>query len=122
MFSTRRTPCICHACSTKLYIPWDSTTKEAYIQPRYGKVNNFKYSKILGSHNNWVIMKFLDDGSDNVEYECINRNILDDNVTNTSLISTEVNYGAIDDDDSACHGYYIIIVIHIHIPFKQTRI
>ena len=67
-------------------------------------------------------MKSLYYGSENVEYEWINRNILDDNVTNTSLISTEVNYGAIDDDDSACHGYYIIIVIHIHIPFKYTWI
>ena len=54
-------------------------------------------------------MEFLDDGTDNVEYECINSNILDGNFRNTPLIITEVNYVAIDADYSACHGYYIMI-------------
>ena len=39
----------------------------------------------------------------------INQTILDGNVMNMSLIITEGNYGAIDSDDSTCHGFYIII-------------
>ena len=54
-------------------------------------------------------MNLLDDGTDNVKYECMNRNILDGNFMNVSLIITEGNYGDIYADYSACHGYYIII-------------
>ena len=39
---------------------------------------------------------------------------------NVSLIITEVNYGATYADNSACHGYYVIIFFHIHIPFNKT--
>ena len=53
-------------------------------------------------------MNFLDYVTNNVEYECINITILDGNVMKISLIITEVNYGDIDDNDSACHGYNII--------------
>ena len=38
----------------------------------------------------------------------MNLTILDGNTISMSLIIMEGNYGAIDDDDSACHGYYII--------------
>ena len=53
-------------------------------------------------------MNFIYDVTDNVEYECINRTILDGNVMKMSLIITEVNYDAVDADDSACNGYNII--------------
>ena len=56
-----------------------------------------------------IIYYLLDDGTDNVKYECMNRNILDGNFMNVSLIITEGNYGDIYADYSACHGYYIII-------------
>ena len=51
---------------------------------------------------------FLDDRTDEEYYENINQTIIDGNVMNMSLIVTEVKYGAIDNDDSSCHGYYII--------------
>ena len=54
-------------------------------------------------------MNFLYDGTDNVDFECINRTILDGNFIKMSLIVTEINHGAIDADDSEFHGYYIII-------------
>ena len=44
-----------------------------------------------------------------MEYEWINRTTLDGNVTNMSLIITEVKYGAIGPGYSSCRGYYIII-------------
>ena len=49
-------------------------------------------------------MNYIYDVTDNVDYGCINRNILDGNVMNISLIITKVNYGAIDDDDTPFHG------------------
>ena len=54
-------------------------------------------------------MNFLDDGKYEEEYKHINQTILDGNVMNTSLIIIEGDYGAIDDDDSTCHCYHIII-------------
>ena len=54
-------------------------------------------------------MNFLDDGKYEEEYKHINQTILDGNVMNTSLIIIEGDYGAIDDDDSTCHCYNIII-------------
>ena len=53
-------------------------------------------------------MHFVDYGTYEEDCEHINRNILDGNVMNMSLIIMEENYGAIYDDDSSCHGYYII--------------
>ena len=52
--------------------------------------------------------EFLDDGTDEEYHEKNNRNILDGNVMNISLIITDGKYGAIDTGDSPCHGYYII--------------
>ena len=94
--SIRIIPCSCHVCTTKLSLPWGSTIKEACNQPIYGRVYNCKYSLIIGSHNNCIIMNFLDIGTDNVEYEYINITIFDGNVMNISLIITKGNYGAID--------------------------
>ena len=34
--------------------------------------------------------------------------VIDGNTMNMSLIIMEGKYGAIDTDDSSCHGYYII--------------
>ena len=48
--------------------------------------------------------EFLDDGTDEEIYEKINQTILDGNVMNMYLIITEGKYGAIDTDDSSCHG------------------
>ena len=50
----RRILCSCHYCTTILYISWDSKTKEAVNHHRYGRVYNFKYSQIIGCHNNWI--------------------------------------------------------------------
>ena len=48
-------PCSCHACKIILS---DSKIIEAFNQHRCGRVYNFKYSQILGCHNNWNIMGF----------------------------------------------------------------
>ena len=83
--------------------------KNAFNQTRYGEVYDYKESLNIGSQNNWIITNFLDDRTYDVEYECINRNILDGNIMNIYLINYNGNHGAIDDDDTSCHGYYTII-------------
>ena len=50
----RRITCSCHAYTSKIYLSWDSKTKDAVNQPRYGRVYNCKYSEIIGCHNSWV--------------------------------------------------------------------
>ena len=49
-------------------------------------------------------MIFFDDGTYEYDYEHINRTTLDGNVMNMYLIIMEGKYGAIDADDSLCHG------------------
>ena len=53
-------------------------------------------------------MNIFDDGTDEEDCEQINQNIIDGDMMSMSLIITEENYGAIDADDSTCHGYYNI--------------
>ena len=83
-------------------------TKESVNQPIYGRLYYYKYSQIIGCHNNWISMIFLDDGTDEEIYKHINLTIIDGNVMNMFYIILEGKYGAIDTDDSSCHGYYIM--------------
>ena len=53
-------------------------------------------------------MNFIDDGTDNVDYEKTSRTILDGSVTNMSLVVSKGDFGDIDAEDTQCHGYYII--------------
>ena len=82
--------------------------KEVVNQPRYGIVYNCKYYQIIGFRNNWIITNFIGDGTYEEDYKHINLTVIDVNLMNTSLISMEGKYGAIDADNSSCHGYYII--------------
>ena len=70
------------AYTTILPLPWDSTTEEAFKQKIYCRVYNCTYFLIIGSPNNWIILNFIDDGTDNVDYKCVNQTILDGNVMN----------------------------------------
>ena len=33
--------CVCNSCTNILYLPWESTNKEAFNTPRYGRVYHF---------------------------------------------------------------------------------
>ena len=89
-----------HACATKLSLPWVSRINHACNHSRYGWAYNFKYSLIIGSHNNWVIINYIDYRTDIVDYEYINRTILDGNFMKMYFIIIGGNYGAIDANDS----------------------
>ena len=79
--SSRKISCSFHACTTQLFLPWDYKIKDACYQPIYGRVYYCKCYIILGSHNNWIIMNFIDYVADEVYYEQTNTTILDGNVT-----------------------------------------
>ena len=66
--STRIILCIFHACTAILSLSWDSKIKEAVNHPIYGRFYNCGYSQILGCPNNWIIMSFLGDGTDEEIY------------------------------------------------------
>ena len=65
-------------------------------------------------------MNLLYDITYDMEYKRVIRSRLNVHVMDTSFIITEGNYGSIGAEDSACHGYYIIIIICSHIIFKKT--
>ena len=65
-------------------------------------------------------MNFIYYGTYEVEYENINRTIIDGNFTNISLIISKVNYGDIYADDTSCHVTTLSDFPHIHIPFKNN--
>ena len=81
--------CSCHYCITLLSLTWGSKIKTACYQPRYGVVYDCKYSLLLGSHFNWIIINSIDDGTYEVEYSHINRNILDGNLKDVIFSSCE---------------------------------
>ena len=64
--------------------------KMRVIWPRYGQVFNFKYSPVIGSHNNCTVMNVLDDATDDVRFGQINKTVLDVNVTKLFLIIFKV--------------------------------
>ena len=96
IFVTRRITFSFQACTIKLSLPRKSTIKDTRNQTKYRKVYDCKYSLVIGSHNNWIIINFLGYGTDNVEYEFIDRTILYGNIMNMSLIVLKGNYGDID--------------------------
>ena len=75
-----------HYYITQLSLPWGSKIKAACNHPRYGIVYDCKYSLILVSNNNWILINFIDDWTDEVHYENINRTILDGNVKNFNFL------------------------------------
>ena len=81
---------------------------------------NFKYSQIIDSHNNWIIMILLDNGTDEEIYKHMYLKKINGDAINMSLINMEGIYGDIDTGDYSCHGYYIIKFLQLRIPFKQT--
>ena len=65
-------------------------------------ISNYWLSQLLD------FIDCFDDGTDEEDYDHINWNIIVGNLLNMYLIVMEGENGAIDADDSSCHGYYII--------------
>ena len=63
-FAVRIFPCNCHSRTNILSLYWDSKIEEAFNQPRYGRICNFKTSQLFGCHNIWIIMNILDKAAD----------------------------------------------------------
>ena len=58
IISLRIIPSGCHDYIAQLSITWDPEIRYACNQFIYGIVYDIKYSLIIGSHNNWIIMNF----------------------------------------------------------------
>ena len=86
----------------------DNKIKDEYNQPKYERVLNCNYYQVIRFRNKWVITDLNDDGIDNVDYEHINITTFHGNFTNMLLVIPKGNYGAIDDEYTSFHGYYII--------------
>ena len=114
-----RIPYSCHYCTAISSLYWVVTIKEAVNKPRHGRFYYCKYSQILSCHNIWILMYFLDNGTDKEYYKNINRTILDGNLINMSLIIIEGKYGTIYTDDSSCHGYYTIMFYSSPFTFQE---
>ena len=54
---------------------------------------------MLVSHNIWIIIDFIDDGTGGVEYKHSNKTIIDGSFKNMSLVVSKVKYGSIDAED-----------------------
>ena len=62
----RRITCSLYDCQTQPSIYWNYNIKHSCNHPRNGRFINRKYSPMIGYNNNWVIMNFIDYGTDDV--------------------------------------------------------
>ena len=80
--SVKIIPYVFHSCQKQLFIPWGPKIKYLCNKSRYTRALICKYSQIMVSYNNWIILNFIDEGKYCVDYEHINVTILDGNVAN----------------------------------------
>ena len=73
IFEIRKIPCSYHDCANILSLSWDSKIKKSVNHPRYGWVYNCKYFHIIACCNTWIIMNFLDDGTNDEAYEFVKK-------------------------------------------------
>ena len=94
--------------TTLISLTLDSKKKDSVIHPRYSRIHNCEYYRIIGWHKNCIITNSLYNGTYKCIYKHINRTIFDGTLLYMSLIVVEVKYGEIDTHDSSYHGYFII--------------
>ena len=73
------------SCHIKISPTWDTKIKDRSNQFIYRRVIDFKFSQILGTHNSWIIMNFIDYETDGVEYDTFTELLLIV-VSNTVLV------------------------------------
>ena len=59
---------------------------------RYERFTSCKYWYILVSRNDKIVMNFKDDRTNDIDYEIINKNILDGSFQNISLVIYEFEF------------------------------
>ena len=82
VISIRIIICSYHDYTTKLYLPWYPKIEDECNYPIYARFFDCKYYLIIGYHNNWIIVNFLDYETNDEKHEHTNRTVLDVNVTN----------------------------------------
>ena len=89
-----RIPCACPACVAQLDKYWLPNCDPS-SQPRYAHAENCYYKKILEHCNYWIIMKFLDNKTPQVDFDNIHELIIAGISPNKAELVQVSGYGAI---------------------------
>ena len=104
----RRMPCAYIACTSMLDKPWISGLSSDEQEP-YKPVTNITYWPVLGSFNNWNIIKILQKSTLSDEFDEIHQVVLDGISDNTASLFESGNYGAINTTYTSTNGFYAIM-------------
>ena len=88
--------------------PWISGIP-SYEQERYKPVTKCTYWKVLGSFNNWNIIKLSQNSIPSDAFYEIHQVVLDRISDNMASVVESGNYRDIDTTDRATNGFYVII-------------
>ena len=87
-------PCACIYCTNVLYKTWvvcSDPTRQQIYQP----VEDYTYWPVLGSFNNWNIIKFNNKTTTNKYFDAVHKVVLDGLSDNIVAIFQDGKYGAI---------------------------
>ena len=102
-----RIPCACVGCTSILDKHWiyGILSKK---QARYQPVTNCTYWTVLGSYNNWNIIKLTKKPTPFEEFDEINQFILDGISDNMASLVQSGIYGTSHTDDNTTNGFFVI--------------
>ena len=89
-----RIPCACVACTSMIYKPWISGIPPDEKE-RFKPVTKCTYCPVLGSFNNWNIIKLSQKSSPSDSFDEINQVVLDGKSDNMASLVESGKYGAI---------------------------
>ena len=104
----RRIPCACVACSSMLDKRWIYRIPSDE-QERYKPVTKYTYLPVLGSFNNWNIIKLSQKSTSYDIFDEIHQVVLDRIIDNMALLVESGKYGAINTNDTTTNGFYVIL-------------
>ena len=97
----------CNSCTYSLDQPWIKGFTENQ-QPRYQPIKDLTYWPVLGSFDNWNIIKLSHKATSGEEIDKINQVVIDGINNNMDKLVQTGQYGAINTTYTAKMGYYVI--------------
>ena len=80
-------------------------------QEHYKPVTKFTYWPVLGSLNNWNIIKLSQKSTPNDEFDEIYQVVIDVISDNMALLVESVKHGAINTTEAKTNGFYVVMFI-----------
>ena len=99
--------CACTQCTYSLDQTYISGLP-AQKQTRYQPIKYFTYRPVLGSFNNWIIIKLSHKATSSEEIDKIHQFVLDGISEKMDALVQTGQYGAINATDTATIGHYVI--------------